>query len=99
MIELLKRIISHSTVLARDEVELTKQEMREKIDSLRNSAIALAAGALICLIALMSLCTALVISLTHYMSPSIAALITGGILGLIGTVIVMISLINVRRYL
>jgi hypothetical protein len=95
--ELLRRIVSHSTVLARDEIELTKQEAREKIVKLRNPAITLAVGTMICLIALMSLCAALVIGLTHYMSPSIAALITGAALGLIGIVIIFIGVVNVRR--
>ncbi len=97
MAELLRRIVSHSTVLARDEIELTKQDAREKIDKLRNPAITLAVGTMICLIALMSLCAALVISLTHYMAPSIAALITGVALGLIGAVIVFIGVVNIRR--
>jgi hypothetical protein len=89
--------VSHSTVLARDEIELTKQEAREKIDKLRNPAITLAVGTMICLVAFMSLCAALIISLTHYVSPSIAALITGAGLGLIGIIIVFIGVVNVRR--
>jgi hypothetical protein len=97
--ELLGRIVAHSTVLARDEIELTKQEALEKIYRLRSPAITLAIGTMICLIALMSLCAAFVITLTHYMALSIAALITGAALGLIGTVIVFVGVENVKRRL
>ncbi len=91
--------MSHSTVLARDEIELTKQEAREKIERLRNPAITLAFGTMICLIALMSFCAALIISLSHYMAPSIAALVTGVAVGLIGTIMVFIGFVKLRRQL
>lgn len=97
--ELLRRIIDHSTVLARDEIELTKQEVREKVDKLSSAGIILAAGVMICLIALMSLCAALVINLTNYMSLTMAALITGAALGLIGTVIAIIGGVKIRNQL
>jgi hypothetical protein len=73
--------------------------VREKFDGLRDSTITLAAGAVICLIGLISLCAAVVIGLTHYMFPFMAALLTGAALGLVGAVIVFIGLINVRRQL
>ncbi len=96
---MLKRIVNHSTVLARDEIELTKQEAREKIEKLRTPAIIAAAGAVIFLIALISLCAALVITLANYMSPAVAALLTGAALGLLGIILVLIGVVNIKKEL
>lgn len=95
----MRRIVNHSAVLARDEIELTKQEVREKVDKLRGAAITLAAGIMVCFIALMSLCAALVVNLSYYMSLTMAALVTGAALALIGIVIAIIGGAKVRRQL
>ncbi len=99
MVELLRRIVNHSTVLARDQIELTKQELREKADKIRGPAIAMVVGVMICFVAFMSLCAAVIIDLAHYMSLTMAALITAAVLGLIGSVIAVIGSAKVRKQL
>jgi uncharacterized membrane protein YqjE len=82
--ELLGQLASHSSALVRDELELAKQEMREKLQSLSSGAITLVAGIALAQIALLSLCAATVIGLSVYMGPGIAALVVGAALILIG---------------
>jgi len=82
--ELLKKLVGHSTVLVRDEIELAKQEVREELTFFRKGAIMIAAGALFCLIASMCLAAALIAGLTLYMSIGFAALATGVALLVIG---------------
>jgi hypothetical protein len=45
----------------------------------------------------MSLCAALIIGLTSYMAPVIAALVTGAALALIGVVIVFIGFKQLKQ--
>jgi uncharacterized Tic20 family protein len=89
--ELLGEILNHSTVLVRDEVELIKQEAREEVQYLSRGAIKIAIGAVMLLVALIALSAALIILLTYYLEPEIAALLTGIGLGLIGLILVLIG--------
>ncbi len=82
--ELLAQLASQSAALVRDEIDLAKQEAREKVQSFRSGIIAVTAGAVLLLLALMSLCAAVIIGLAHYMSPGISALIIGVVLVIIG---------------
>lgn len=89
--ELLGEILDHSTVLVRDEIELIKQEAREEAHHLTRGAIKLAIGAALLLVALIGLSAALVIVLANYMEPEVAALLTAVGLGLIGLILVLIG--------
>jgi uncharacterized membrane protein YqjE len=82
--ELLGQLASHSASLVRDEIELSRQEVREKLQSLSSGAITLVAGVALVWIALLALCAAVVIGLSVYMGPGIAALVTGAVLLVIG---------------
>jgi protein-S-isoprenylcysteine O-methyltransferase Ste14 len=95
--ELLGQILAHSTVLVRDEIELIKQEAREEVQHLSKGAIKVAIGAIVCLVAFMALCAALVILLTYYMEPEIAALVTGVGIGFIGLIFVLIGVRQLKR--
>ncbi|MFP5212893.1 MAG: phage holin family protein [Acidobacteriota bacterium] len=80
---LLEQLASNSATLVRNEIELTKQQMRENADSMRSGAFSLAASAAIGLVAMMAICIAIIIGLTAYMPPGVAALVTGVGLALI----------------
>jgi hypothetical protein len=95
--ELVGEILNHSTVLVRDEVELIKQEAREEVQYLSRGAIKVAIGAAMLLVALIALSAALVILLTHYLEPEVAALLTGVGLGLIGSVLVLIGVRQLKK--
>jgi protein-S-isoprenylcysteine O-methyltransferase Ste14 len=95
--ELLGEILDHSTVLVRDEVELIKQEAREEVQHLSKGAIKVAIGAAVLLVALIALSAALIILLTYYLKPEIAALLTGIGLGLLGLILVSIGVRQLKK--
>ncbi|AFM24087.1 phage holin family protein [Desulfomonile tiedjei] len=94
--ELVGEILNHSTILARDEVELIKQEAREEVQYLSRGAIKVAIGAAVLLVALIALTAALIILLTYYLEPEVAALLTGIGLGLIGSLLVLVGVRQLR---
>jgi len=89
--ELLGQLASNSAAMVHYEIELVIQRIREKVRALRGGVLTVAIGAVIGFAAFISLCAALIIGLSSYMAPVIAALITGVALALIGTVIVLIG--------
>jgi len=89
--ELLRDLANNSAAVVHDEIELVIQGIREKVKAVRNGVLTAATGAVICFAAFMSLCAALIIELTSYMSPVQAALVTGATLALIGVVIAFIG--------
>jgi uncharacterized membrane protein YqjE len=95
--ELLGRVANDSATLVREEVALAKQELKERMEGLRNGAIMVAIGAVIVLLAFVALLAALIIWLTLYMDAAIAALITGGGLALIGAIIAFIGIMLLKK--
>ena len=89
--ELLGQIANNSAAVLHDEIELVIQGIREKVRAVRSGVLTVATGVVISFAAFMSLCAALIIELTYYMAPVIAALITGVVLALIGVVIAFIG--------
>jgi len=89
--ELLGQLANNSATVVRDEIDLVTQRIREKVREVRSGVLTVAIGAVICFAAFMSLCAALIIELTFYMSPVIAAVVTGAALALIGVVIAFIG--------
>ena len=95
--ELLGQLATNSAALVRDEIELARHEVSEKVVALRVGIIVLAAGTLIALIAILTLTAAAVIGLSRYVGPGNAALIIGGTLGLIGGAIALTGLRQIKR--
>ncbi|MFO7559498.1 MAG: phage holin family protein [Desulfobacterales bacterium] len=89
--ELLGQLAGNSAAVVHDEIELVTRKIREKVTAVRSGVLTVVTGALISFAAFMSLCTACIIGLTSYMTPVMAALITGAALALIGVVIVFIG--------
>jgi hypothetical protein len=83
----LEQLANNSAAMVRDEIQLVIQGIREKIAAFRTGVITLVIGAVIIFTAFMSLCAALIIGLTYYMSPLIAALVTVAVLALVGGII------------
>ena len=88
---LLGRLANNSAAVFHDEIELVTQGIHEKVVAARSGALTVVTGAVIGLIALMSLCAALIIELSSYMAPAIAALFVGATLACIGVVLVFIG--------
>jgi len=95
--ELLGQIANNSAALVHDEIELVIQGIREKVTAVRSGVLAVVTGALISFAAFMSLCAALIIGLTSYMAPVMAALVTGAALVLIGVVIGFIGYKQLKK--
>jgi uncharacterized membrane protein YqjE len=95
--ELLGQLVKNSVAVVREEIELVIQRMCEKLEAVRGGVILLAIGAAISFVALMSLCAALIIGLTSYMAPAIAALVTGVLFTLIGIVIVIFGYKQLKK--
>lgn len=84
---LLVQLAKSSAVVVHDEIELVIQRIREKVKAVRIAVFLLAIGAVIGFAAFLCLCGALIIGLTYYMSPLIAALVTGLGLAVVGGII------------
>ncbi|RPI70286.1 MAG: phage holin family protein [Geobacteraceae bacterium] len=95
--ELLGKLANNSAAVFHDEIELVFQRIREKVSVVHSGALTVVTGAFISFAAFLSLCAALVIELTSYMPPVIAALATGAALGLIGFVIVVIGYKKLKK--
>ena len=89
--ELLGQLANNSAAVVHDEIELVIQGIREKVRAVRSGVLTVAIGAVISFAAFMCLCAALIIGLTSYIAPVIAALVTGAALALIGIVIAFIG--------
>jgi len=95
--ELLGKLANNSAAVFHDEIELVFQRIREKVSVVHSGALTVVTGAFISFAAFLSLCAALVIELTSYMPPVIAALATGAALGLIGIVMVFIGYKQLKK--
>ena len=95
--ELLGQLASNSAAVVHDEIELVIQRIHEKVRAGRRGVLTVATGAVISFAAFMSLCASLIIGLTSYMAPVIAALVTGAALALIGVVIAFIGYKQLKK--
>jgi hypothetical protein len=95
--ELLGQLSSDSVALLRDEMDLAKQEMREKVKTLLSGLAALAAGVMIAQVALITLCAAAVIKLAEFTGFGISALIIGAGLSLAAVIVTLAGLRQIRR--
>jgi hypothetical protein len=85
--DLLGQLASDSATLVREEMALAKQEFREKMQALRYGGIMIAVGAIAGLVAFATLWAALIIWLTDFLAPEVAAAITGGGLALLAAIV------------
>jgi len=89
--DLLGQLANSSAAVVHDEIALVIEEIREKGRAVRGGVFTVAIGAVIGFAALMSLCAASILALTSYMSPALAALVTGAVLASIGVAIAYIG--------
>jgi Putative Actinobacterial Holin-X, holin superfamily III len=95
--ELLGELANNSAALVRDEIDLAKQEMREKVEVLRSGAVTIAIGGLIGFVALLTLTAAAVAGLAHVMDTALAALLVGVVLAAIGGGIAFTGIGRLKR--
>lgn len=94
---LLGELASQSAGLVRDEVALAKQEVSEKLGSMRSAVVIIALGAMLAMIATLALCAAAIAGLAQYMELWQAALLIGGALAVIAGIVVSLGLGNLKR--
>jgi hypothetical protein len=97
LIALLRQLASNSVALVRDELELVTHGVHDKVRAVSSGLFTVAAGAAIGFAAFLSLCAALIIELTSYMTPVNAALVTAAALALLGIVIVVAGFSKLKR--
>ena len=95
--DMLGGLVTNLAGLIHNEIELVKQQVREKIAEATGGIIMIAIGVGFGLVSLMALCTALVISLTSYMTPVIAALVTGGGLALLAIIMAFTGITYLKK--
>jgi uncharacterized membrane protein YqjE len=89
--ELLGRLAKSSAAVVHNEIDLVLQQIREKGRAALGGILLVATGVVFGVAGLVSLCAASIIQLTAYMSPAIAALVTGTAVGFVGIVIALIG--------
>lgn len=95
--ELISQLANNSAALVRDEIDLAKQEMREKVSRFRSAVVLIAAGAFVGLFAVMALVAAAIIGLGHLVGMGVSALIIGIALAVFASVPVFMGLGRLRR--
>ena len=95
--ELLGQLASNSAGLVRDEIQLARQEMKEKVTTLRAGIIIAATGFVIGLIALLTLTAAAVIALATRVGAGYSALIIGGFLAIVGCATAFAGINRIKR--
>jgi hypothetical protein len=95
--ELLGELANNSAALVRDEIDLAKQEMREKVSVLRSGAVTIAIGGLLGFVALLTLTAAAVAGLAHVMDTALAALLVGVVLAAVGGSIAFMGIGRLKR--
>ena len=95
--ELLGQLASNLTAVVHDEIELVIHGMREQVTAARSGVLTVVTGVAISFAAFMSLCAAVIIGLTSYIAPVMAALVTGSALAVIGVVIVFIGYKQLKK--
>ena len=95
--ELLSQLANESSALVRDEIQLARQEMSEKVSVFRSGVLVVAAGLLIGLVAILALTAAAIIGLANYVGPGYSALIIGGTLAIVGGATASVGLGQIKR--
>jgi|SRR5512141_2512414 hypothetical protein len=89
--ELLGQLAKNSAAVVRNEIQLVIQRISEMVNAVRSGVLLVVTGAVISISAFMCLCVALIIGLTSYMSPIIAALVAGLVFAFVSVVIAFIG--------
>ena len=89
--ELLGQFAKNTAAVVHDEIQLVIQGIREKVRAVTTAILTATVGVMVGFAGFLSLCAALIIGLTSYMTPVMAALLAGVVLAFIGSVIVFIG--------
>jgi uncharacterized membrane protein YqjE len=94
---LLSELVTASEGLVRDEINLAKQEVREKIRSLKTGILRIAVAVVLGMIALVDLNAALVAALGKRIGLEVSALIVGIAAALVAGILAGLGMAQIRR--
>jgi uncharacterized membrane protein YqjE len=94
---LLSRLATTSAGLVRDEIDLAKQEVREKIRSFRAGIISIAVAVLFAAVALFTLDAALVIAIGKVIGFDLSALVVGLATAIVAGIVGGLGMARIRR--
>jgi hypothetical protein len=95
--ELLSQLATNSAALVRDEIQLARQEISDKLSVFRSGILVFAVGTLVALVATLALTAAAIIGLAHYVGAGYSALIIGATLAIIGGITACVGLVQIKR--
>jgi uncharacterized membrane protein YqjE len=95
--ELFGELAGQLVGLARDEVALARRELEQKLKTVQSAAAVVAIGAIVALIATLSVCAAVIIALAEYVGPWQSALIVGLILGIAAGATILFGVSRFKR--
>jgi hypothetical protein len=97
--ELFGELSQDVTMLVKQEAQLAKTEMQQKLSKVTTDLVSLATGGVVLLIGGLALTAALILLLVHPvgLDPWLAALIVGGVFGLVGWMMVQRGMTNLKR--
>lgn len=95
--ELFSELGNESSALIRDEIELAKQELSEKIASFKTGAFLLIIAAAIGALAVLTLTAAAVIALVPYLGLLYSTLLIGGVFLVIGAIVASAGMGRVKK--
>jgi uncharacterized membrane protein YqjE len=95
--ELIVELANQSVGLMRDEIALARRELEQKLKTVQSAAAVVAIGAIMALIATLSVCAAVIIALAEYVGPWQSALIVGLILGIAAGATILIGVSRFKR--
>lgn len=96
--KLIADLASQSAGLVRDEVQLAKQELREKVAVLQSSMVMIGAGVAVGLVASLAICAALIVGLAEFVGVWQAALIVGLALAVVAGVLAFVGLSRLKKH-
>jgi uncharacterized membrane protein YqjE len=95
--DLLSNLATQSTNLVRDEIALVGREFYEIGKTIRPALIVLAVGAFLAMLASITLCAAIVLVISQYITTWLSAAITGSIIGVIALTMILISVSRLKQ--
>ena len=95
--ELISQLANNSAALVRDEIDLVKQEMREKISRMRSAVTLIAIGAVVGLFAVLALTASAIIGLGQLIGTGRSALIIGIVLAIAAAIPAFMGLGRLKR--
>jgi membrane protein len=94
---ILQEIAGHLAEIVRSEIRLARVEMRQDFTQVARASVFLAAGAIFALYALGFVLLGVVYALATSIAPWLAAVIVGGAVGLVATILLMVGRTKLRQ--